>query len=43
MCQRKEEIWDDEMLLVTEKILLRNPDIYTLWNTRREALMKNNW
>ncbi|XP_033227402.1 geranylgeranyl transferase type-2 subunit alpha isoform X2 [Belonocnema kinseyi] len=41
--KRKDEIWDDEILLVTEKMLLRNPDIYTLWNTRREALMKNNW
>lgn len=31
---------DSEMLKLTEAILSRNPDILTLWNIRRECLLK---
>ncbi|XP_058805294.1 geranylgeranyl transferase type-2 subunit alpha isoform X2 [Phymastichus coffea] len=41
--KRKNQEWNDELLLVTEKILVRNPDIYTLWNVRREIFFYNNW
>ncbi|XP_011138435.2 geranylgeranyl transferase type-2 subunit alpha isoform X2 [Harpegnathos saltator] len=41
--KRKDELWDDELLSITKHILLSNPDIYTLWNIRREAFQKNKW
>ncbi|XP_011644494.1 geranylgeranyl transferase type-2 subunit alpha, partial [Pogonomyrmex barbatus] len=41
--QRKNKIWDDELLLVTKRILLSNSDIYTLWNIRREVFENNKW
>lgn len=41
--QRKNKIWDNELLLITERMLLNNPDIYTLWNIRREAFENNEW
>lgn len=41
--KRKDGTYDDELLVVTEQMLLQNPDIYTLWNIRREAFQSNNW
>ncbi|XP_032686698.1 geranylgeranyl transferase type-2 subunit alpha isoform X2 [Odontomachus brunneus] len=41
--KRKDELWDDELLSITKHMLLSNPDIYTLWNIRREAFKKNKW
>lgn len=44
--KRENKIWDDELLLLTEKILLQNSDVYTLWNIRREVFQNNknsNW
>lgn len=41
--KRRDKIWDEELLLGTERMVLKNPDIYTLWNIRREAFSKNNW
>lgn len=29
-----------EQLEITEKVLVKNPDIYTFWNIRREVLIK---
>lgn len=37
--QRKEGIWDDEALQLTQQLLSSNPDFATLWNYRREILM----
>ncbi|KAK6749037.1 hypothetical protein RB195_001572 [Necator americanus] len=31
---------DDEMLSLTQKLLEKNPDIYTFWNIRRETIEK---
>ncbi|CAG9566868.1 unnamed protein product [Danaus chrysippus] len=36
--KRKEGEEDDEQLGIIEKVLLANPDIYTLWNIRRDIL-----
>ncbi|KAG7187951.1 hypothetical protein KM043_013913 [Ampulex compressa] len=41
--KRNDKIWDDELMQGTERMLLKNPDIYTLWNIRREAFEKNEW
>ncbi|XP_043464936.1 geranylgeranyl transferase type-2 subunit alpha [Leptopilina heterotoma] len=41
--KRKEKSWNHELLGATEKVLVRNADIYTLWNIRREVLINNNW
>ncbi|CAL1675278.1 unnamed protein product [Lasius platythorax] len=41
--KRKDKIWDDELLLITKRILLSNSDIYTLWNIRRETFENNKW
>ncbi|XP_050466893.1 geranylgeranyl transferase type-2 subunit alpha [Cataglyphis hispanica] len=41
--KRKDKIWDDELLLITKRMLLNNSDIYTLWNIRREAFQNNKW
>lgn len=41
--KRKDKIWDDELLLVTRRMLLCNSDIYTLWNVRREVFENNKW
>ncbi|VDM60992.1 unnamed protein product [Angiostrongylus costaricensis] len=29
---------DDEILMLTQKLLERNPDVYTFWNIRRETI-----
>ncbi|KYM77155.1 Geranylgeranyl transferase type-2 subunit alpha [Atta colombica] len=39
--KRKDKKWDDELLLVTKRMLLNNSDIYTLWNIRREFFENN--
>ncbi|KOX68050.1 Geranylgeranyl transferase type-2 subunit alpha [Melipona quadrifasciata] len=39
--KRKDKIYDDELMMVTERMV--NPDIYTLWNIRREAFTNNDW
>ncbi|XP_072755996.1 geranylgeranyl transferase type-2 subunit alpha [Anoplolepis gracilipes] len=41
--KRKDKIWDDELLLITKRMLLNNSDIYTLWNIRREVFQNNKW
>lgn len=37
--QRKEGIFDDEALQITQQLLSSNPDFATLWNYRREILL----
>uniref|UniRef100_A0A1A8L647 Geranylgeranyl transferase type-2 subunit alpha n=1 Tax=Nothobranchius pienaari TaxID=704102 RepID=A0A1A8L647_9TELE len=37
--KRKEEIFDDEALQLTQQLLSSNPDFATLWNYRREILL----
>ncbi|XP_023939140.2 geranylgeranyl transferase type-2 subunit alpha [Bicyclus anynana] len=37
--KRKQGEQDDEQLEITGKVLSSNPDIYTLWNIRREILI----
>ncbi|XP_066584972.1 geranylgeranyl transferase type-2 subunit alpha-like [Prorops nasuta] len=41
--KRKNQEWDNELLSVTELMLLQNPDIYTLWNIRREFYEHKEW
>ncbi|XP_011299508.1 geranylgeranyl transferase type-2 subunit alpha [Fopius arisanus] len=41
--KRKEKVYDDELLLVTEKMVLQNPDINSVWNIRREAFQYREW
>ncbi|XP_011203903.2 geranylgeranyl transferase type-2 subunit alpha [Bactrocera dorsalis] len=36
--KRRLQQLDDEMLVLTSQILLRNPDVSTLWNIRRECV-----
>ncbi|XP_041973378.1 geranylgeranyl transferase type-2 subunit alpha [Aricia agestis] len=36
---RKQGILDQEQLQLTEKVLIANPDIYTLWNIRRDIIL----
>lgn len=31
---------DDEMMQITAKILSKNPDVYTLWNIRKECFLE---
>lgn len=31
---------DQEMMTITGQILARNPDVYTLWNVRKECILK---
>ncbi|KAL3074261.1 hypothetical protein niasHS_015091 [Heterodera schachtii] len=38
--KRKSGEYDDEMLTICGELLTNNPDIYTLWNVRREAIEK---
>ncbi|CAD1476615.1 unnamed protein product, partial [Heterotrigona itama] len=40
--KRKDKIYDEELMMVTERMVLQNPDIYTLWNIRREAFTNND-
>lgn len=37
--QRKEGELDKDLLELTGNVLSSNPDIYTLWNIRREILI----
>uniref|UniRef100_A0A673B7U4 Geranylgeranyl transferase type-2 subunit alpha n=1 Tax=Sphaeramia orbicularis TaxID=375764 RepID=A0A673B7U4_9TELE len=37
--KRKDGVWDDEALQLTQQLLSSNPDFATLWNYRREILM----
>uniref|UniRef100_G3NAQ1 Geranylgeranyl transferase type-2 subunit alpha n=1 Tax=Gasterosteus aculeatus aculeatus TaxID=481459 RepID=G3NAQ1_GASAC len=37
--KRKEGVWDDGALQITQQLLSSNPDFGTLWNYRREILM----
>ncbi|XP_023298556.2 geranylgeranyl transferase type-2 subunit alpha [Lucilia cuprina] len=39
MSKRKNQEYDDEMLMYTTPILQRNPDVSTLWNIRRECIL----
>lgn len=41
--KKKDKIWDDELLSVVKQMLSSNPDIYTLWNIRRQVLENNEW
>ncbi|XP_063984457.1 geranylgeranyl transferase type-2 subunit alpha isoform X2 [Diachasmimorpha longicaudata] len=41
--KRKEKVYDDELLLVSEKMVLQNPDINSVWNIRREAFEHRQW
>ncbi|KZC09465.1 Geranylgeranyl transferase type-2 subunit alpha, partial [Dufourea novaeangliae] len=41
--KRKDKTYDDELMMVIERLLIENPDIYTLWNIRREAFTNNEW
>lgn len=38
--KRAAEEYDDEMMQLVGGILLRNPDVSTLWNIRRDYLLK---
>lgn len=38
--KRKNGQLDDEMMQITGQILSRNPDVYTLWNIRKECILK---
>jgi hypothetical protein len=38
--QRKSGELDDEILKMTGKVLTENPDISTLWNIRKETILK---
>ncbi|XP_015183845.1 PREDICTED: geranylgeranyl transferase type-2 subunit alpha [Polistes dominula] len=40
--KREENVLDDDMLFLTENVLLENSDINTLWNIRREVFQSNN-
>ncbi|KAI1293735.1 Geranylgeranyl transferase type-2 subunit alpha [Halotydeus destructor] len=37
--KRKEEAFDDEAFGISAKLLSANPDVYTLWNYRREIIL----
>lgn len=38
--KRAAEQYDTELLQLTSGVLTRNPDVFTLWNVRREYLLK---
>lgn len=38
--KRSAEQYDTELMQLTAGVLSRNPDVYTLWNIRREYLLK---
>lgn len=38
--QRKAGELDDEILRITAQVLTENPDISTLWNIRKETILK---
>jgi geranylgeranyl transferase type-2 subunit alpha len=37
--QRSEQNWSEEAFQQTTKLLLRNPEYYSIWNYRRNILM----
>ncbi|XP_057371450.1 geranylgeranyl transferase type-2 subunit alpha-like [Daphnia carinata] len=39
-CKRKSGELDDEILKITGQVLTENPDISTLWNIRKETILK---
>ena len=41
--KRLDKVYDSELMMVTERLLIENPDNYTLWNIRREAFVNNDW
>ncbi|KAF7997259.1 hypothetical protein HCN44_005536 [Aphidius gifuensis] len=41
--KRNDKIFDDELFMTSEQMLLQNPDIATVWNIRREAIISNDW
>lgn len=43
MLQRLDKVYDSELMMITERLLIENPDNYTLWNIRREAFVNNDW
>lgn len=38
--QKKEGQYDEEMLSLTADILFMNPDVATVWNTRKQYLLE---
>ena len=38
--QRKNGDYDDEAFIMTSQILCANPDFYTIWNYRKEIVLK---
>lgn len=37
--KRKTDEYDIEMMELTGKVLCANPDVYTLWNIRKECIL----
>lgn len=37
--KRKTDEYDTEMMELTGKVLCANPDVYTLWNIRKECIL----
>ena len=40
LIQRKNKELDDELMTLTEQLLGSNPDFNTVWNIRKEMLLK---
>ncbi|XP_057328588.1 geranylgeranyl transferase type-2 subunit alpha [Microplitis mediator] len=41
--KRDDNLYDDELLMLTERILSEIPDLSSVWNIRREAFKKREW